>query len=216
MFKQRLLAAFSLVALASSAFFAAPPVESAVASATVTHVLGTVQFRSGASWRQTVQQQRLYPGMTLRTGSRSRTQLRYDDGSVVRLGSGTVLRVRTARNLSLVKGKTWVQKQKNNQTLRVRTPIAQATVIGTELFVSHSEANTSHVTTLNGHVEVTTDKGESTVVGPGEWVEIEPDKPLEKPTKFDWNTLKKDERFLLDLDFVPPADQPFDDSGSWR
>lgn len=65
-------------------------------------------------------------------------------------------------------------------------------------------------------MEVTTDKGESTLVGPGEWVEIEADKPLEAPTKFDWNTLKKDERFLLDLSFVPPADQEVDSDRSWR
>lgn len=207
----------SAVALLSATFLHPTPAESAGPAAVMTHVLGTVQVRSGSGWRQSVQSQGLYAGSTLRTGRNSRGQLRYTDGTVVRLGSNTVLRVRAARDLSLVRGKTWMQKQKNDQRIRVRTPIAQATVVGTELFVSHNaENNSSHVTTLNGQVEVTTDKGESTMVGPGEWVEIEADKPLEAPTKFDWNTLKKEERFLLDLNFVPADDQEVDSDGSWR
>lgn len=194
----------------------APQSEGAAPSSTITHVLGTVQVRTRAGWRGSVTGTRLYPGMTLRTGKSSRTQLRYDDGSVVRLGSNSVLRVRNAQDLRLVKGKTWIKKQKSNQKVRVRTPVAHATVIGTELFVSHNEENISHVTTLTGIVEVENDRGEKTMVNPGEWVEIEPDKPLEKPTKFDWDELKKNERLLLDLDFVPTPDDSGEDNEDWK
>ncbi|PKL76535.1 MAG: hypothetical protein CVV27_09790 [Candidatus Melainabacteria bacterium HGW-Melainabacteria-1] len=191
------------------------PAQTAVASATVTHVLGTVQTRSNAGWRGAASNHRLYPGMSLRTGPRSRSQFRYDDGTVVRLGSSSVVRIRESRNLRLLRGKTLVQKQKSNQRLRVRTPIAQATVLGTELFVSHSDENISHVTTLTGSVEVQGELGDTQIVNPGEWVEIEPGKAVETPTKFDWDALKKSERFLLDLEFIPKPDELID-SEDWK
>ncbi|MGV3524259.1 MAG: FecR family protein [Candidatus Sericytochromatia bacterium] len=204
-----------LSVLALSPLTLVPAAEGAGAAATVTHVFGSLQVRTNAGWRGSVPSQRLFPGMTLRTGDRSRGQIRYDDGSVVRLGSRTVLRVREARDLRMMRGKAWVQKQKNGQKLRIRTPVAQATVLGTELFVSHNDENRSHVTTLTGLVQVENEAGETTMVEAGMWVEIEPGKPLEAPTKFDWNELKKTERFLLDLNFVPAPDEPIDDGAEW-
>lgn len=180
---------------------------SASGSATITHIFGLVQARTGSIWHNAALQQALYPGMAVRTGNHSRSEIRYHDGSVVRLGSRTILRVKSDKDLRLLRGKTWIKKQHHpGERLRIRTPLAIATVIGTELFVSHNERNISHVTTLNGLVEVTTDKGETKMVRPGEWIEIEPDKPLQDPTKFDWNTLKKQERFVIDLNFIPPPE----------
>lgn len=217
MFKRTLFAGLAGLMVLSSPLLTEPGYTVPRASATVTNLLGSVQTRTRVGWRRTIRSQRLYPGMTVRTGRRSRLQIRYDDGSVVRLGSRSILRVRRARNLRLMRGKTWIKKKKNRRRpLRVRTPIAQATVIGTELFVSHNDKNISHVTTLTGTVEVETDKGEKTLVKPGMWVEIEPDKPLEEPTKFDWNSLKKNERFLLDLDFIPAEDAPETEDEDWR
>lgn len=217
MFKRTLFAALASVMVLSSPILTEIGHTAPGASATVTSLVGSVQTRTRVGWRNTINSQRLYPGMTVRTGGRSRLQIRYDDGSVVRLGSRSILRVRQARNLRLMRGKTWIKKKKDQaRPLRVRTPIAQATVIGTELFVSHNDKNVSHITTLTGHVEVETDKGEKTTVHPGMWVEIEPNKPLEEPTKFDWNELKKNERFLLDLNFIPPEDEPEPEDEDWR
>lgn len=216
MLKQISLVALTALVLGSSVFLA-PQAESAGPSAKITHSFGVVQARAGAAWNKASANMALYPGMTLRTGANSRSELRYTDGSVVRLGSRTILRVRASKDLRLLRGKTWIKKQHNQKDrMRVRTPIAVASVIGTELFVSHSDQNVSHVTTLNGVVEVTTDKGETKKVGPGEWVEIEPDKPLEDPTKFDWNTLKKNERFLMDLDFVPSPEEQAALDEDWK
>lgn len=214
MFKHTLLAGLTCM-LAVGSLAMAPASTSATASATITSVLGTVQTRSNAGWRKAAASQRLYAGMTLRTGDRSRSQIRYDDGTVVRLGTRTVLRIRESKNLRLLKGKTWIQKQKNNQKMKIRTPIAQATILGTELFVSHNEANVSHVTTLDGLVEVQGEMGDIQMVHPGEWVEIEPGKELEKPTKFDWNELKKKEKFLIDMNFVPKEEETVDDE-DWK
>ncbi|MEZ0370893.1 MAG: FecR domain-containing protein [Candidatus Sericytochromatia bacterium] len=213
MLKQTVLAGLTCTLILGT--MAMQPADSAGASATLTHVLGIVQTRTTAGWRGAAVSQRLFPGMTLRTGDKSRSQIRYDDGSVVRLGSRTLLRISQARDLRLLRGKTWVQKQPSSQQFRVRTPVAQATVLGTELFVSHNDANVSHVTTLDGHVEVQGELGDTQMVNPGEWVEIEPGKPVVAPTKFDWNELKKNERFLLDMDFVPAPDEDVD-SEDWK
>jgi ferric-dicitrate binding protein FerR (iron transport regulator) len=216
MFKQITLATLSL-AVISASIFMAPQAESAASSAKVTHAFGTVQARSGSAWNSARNNTALYPGMTLRTGRNSRSEIRYTDGSVVRLGSRTVIRVRAAKDLRLLRGKTWIKKQHDkSQRMHIRTPIAVATVIGTELFVSHNEKNISHVTTLNGVVEVSNEQGETKKVGPGEWVEIEPNKPMEDPTKFDWNALKKQERFLMDLDFVPSSKELAELDEDWK
>ena len=215
MFKQVSMAVLGTVLVAGS-FAAAPVSYGAGASATVTSTLGMVQVRTRAGWRATRSNVRLWPGMSLRTGRRSRTQIRYDDGSVVRLGSNSLMRIRPSRSLRLLRGKSWIKKQKNNQRLRIRTPMAQATVLGTELFVAHSESrNASHVTTLTGLVEVESNKGETVLVKAGQWVEIEPDKALEQPTPFDWNELKKKERPLLDMNFVPSEDEPENTDEDW-
>jgi len=210
------LSALGLAVLASTALMS-PEAESAASSAKITHVFGLVQARSGAAWNKANPNQALYPGMTLRTGGNSRTEIRYTDGSVVRLGSRTILRVRPAKDLRLLRGKTWIKKHHDkSQKMRIRTPIAVATVIGTELFVSHNEANVSHVTTLTGIVEVANDKGQTKQVKPGEWVEIEPGKDMVDPTKFDWNELKKKERFMMDLNFVPPAEASSELDEDWK
>lgn len=203
-----------LMALTSLTF--SPEAESAGSSARISSTFGTVQARSRGGWRRAFRSQALYPGMTIRTGSRSRTQIRYNDGSVIRLGSRSVIRVRNSRNVRLLRGKSWIKKRRNNKRIRVRTPIAVASVLGTELFVSHNDKNISHVTTLTGLVEVEKiESKEKTLVKPGMWVEIEPDKTLEEPTKFDWNTLKKKERFLLDPNFIPPDTGEFEEEEDW-
>ncbi len=214
MLKQTSLALLSVLMVAGS-FAVAPESHGAGTSAIITHTLGTVQMRTRSGWRGTRRNVRLWPGTTLRTGSRSRVQVRYKDGSVVRLGSRSLMRVRPSRNFRLMRGKSWIRKKKSSKRMRIRTPMAQATVVGTELFVSHNDKDISHVTTLTGLVEVENNKGEKVMVKAGQWVEIEPDKALEQPTPFDWNKLKKKERLLLDLDFVPPADAPEETDEDW-
>lgn len=212
--KHSLIAGLTFV-LGLGTLAVSPPGETAGASATLTHILGVVQAHTHGGWRGSVSGQRLYPGMTVRTGNNSRLQLRYDDGSVVRLGARSVMRIRMAQDIRLLRGKAHIQKQKSAQQLRVRTPVAQAAVLGTELFVSHNDDNVSHVTTLTGKVEVQGELGDKQYVNPGEWVEIEPGKPVEKPTAFDWDELKRKERFLLDMDFVPQPGE-LDDSEDWK
>lgn len=194
---------------------APPAAQSAGSSARISRLSGRVQVRTRVGWRRAYRNQPLYPGMSIRTAGRSRAEVRYHSGSLVRLGSRTVLRVRGGRNVNLLRGKTWIKKQKNKRRMRVKTPTAVASVLGTELFVSHNAEDVSHVTTLNGLVKVENEQGDETLVKPGMWVEIEPDVELEEPTKFDWNSLKKQERFLLDFDFVPPPETKLDEE-NWK
>lgn len=190
---------------------------SAAGAARLTAVTGIVQRKMGATWQKAFSNLPVNAGDSIRTGLRSRTEIRYNNGTVTRMGANTMLRVTGPVDMRLLSGKTWIQKPKNAQQMKIRTPIAVASILGTELFISHNEKNTSHVTTLDGVVEVTGMMGDKQTVNPGEWVEIEPDKPLEKPTKFDWNELKKKERFLLDPTFIPPPDSTDDGSeDDWK
>jgi hypothetical protein len=213
--KPMFLSALALIVLASSLWAATPSHSAAGQAGAIASTFGTVQARGYQGWGKAFRNQALFDGQTVRTGSRSRAEIRYQNGAITRLGSNTLLRVRGTQDMRLLRGKTWIKKPKNAQRMTIRTPIAVASIVGTELFISHSDNNTSHVTTLNGVVEVTGELGDKQTVNPGEWVEIEPGKPLEKPTKFDWNTLKKQERFLIDPDFIPAPDEP-DNDEDWK
>lgn len=190
---------------------------SAAGAARLIGVTGIVQRKMGATWQRAASNLIVSNGDSIRTGLRSRTEIRYTNGTITRMGANTMLRVTGPVDMRLLSGKTWIQKPKNAQQMRIRTPIAVASILGTELFVSHNDQNISHVTTLDGVVEVTGMLGDTQKVNPGEWVEIEPDKPLVKPTKFDWNELKKKERFLLDPTFVPQPDSESEGSeDDWK
>ncbi len=159
-------------------------------------------------------------GDSIRTGSASRAEIRYSDGTVTRLGANSLMRVNTDNQakrtgIRLLLGKLWLKVTKGNGELKVETPSAVASVLGTELLVTNDEKNISHVTTLDGLVEVTGNKGDKTLVHPGEWVEIVPGKEMEKPTQFDWASLKKNERFMLDPTFIPSPDD-FKEDNNWK
>lgn len=189
---------------------------SARTSAKITSMFGKVQMKyPQKSWKRAIKNRQLSSGSSVRTGRRSRTELRYSNGSRARLGSNTLVRVKGTGNTKVVRGKTWIKKPKNAKKMKIRTPSAVATVVGTELFVSHNGEGVSHVTTFTGSVEVENMRGERALVPAGHWVEIEPDKPLEKPTKFDWDKLRKKERFLLDPNFIPGEDDIVDEE-DWR
>lgn len=158
-------------------------------------------------------------GDAIRTGVASRAEIKYADGTITRLGSSSIMRIDSKdtnrTGIKLLLGKLWLKVTKGSGKLKIYTPTATATVLGTELFVSNNEKNISHITTLEGLVEVVDNQGDKTLVKPGEWVEITPGQKMEQPTKFDWDELKKAERFMLDPNFKPSLDD-FKDESNWR
>lgn len=171
------------------------------------------------TWKSAGLNKILESGDSIRTGSFSKAEVTYSDGSVTRLGANSLVRIETHNNkrtnLKLLVGKLWLKVTKGNGKLTIHTPTAVAAVLGTELLVMNDEKNVSHVTTLDGLVEVTDNNGDKTLVKPGEWVEIAPGKPMEKPTKFDWVALKRNEKFMLDPNFIPSPEE-FKEDNNWK
>jgi hypothetical protein len=104
----------------------------------------TVQVRSGNAWVGGYRSMPLNSGAYVRTGTDSRAQIQYTDGTVVRLGSRSVARVRYVKNkeVQIAKGKAWFKVAKQKQPMRVRTRTAVATVLGTEFVIDVKESAT--------------------------------------------------------------------------
>lgn len=120
---------------------AAPKETQADSSARVAWTHNTVQVNRAGKWVSASRGTPLSSGTYVRTGANSRAQIHYADGSVVRLGSRSIARIRSAasKQVQLHKGKAYFKVQKQKQNMRVRTRTAVATVLGTEFMVSVEE-----------------------------------------------------------------------------
>lgn len=198
-------------------FVALTPAQSAESvTAKITAVRGSVQAKaSGGAWHPAGANTLIAAGGSVRTVRQSRAELRFLNGSTLRLGPNAVFRLqeRDQDPLQLVFGKLWMKVTPQPSPLRVRTPSAVAAVLGTELLVSAKADQSTHVTVLEGKVEVEGHLGDKVTLGPGQWVDAEPNKPLQPPTPFDWSTLRKVEHLLKPVS----EDVPFDenDEADW-
>ncbi|PIQ26066.1 hypothetical protein COW36_02325 [bacterium (Candidatus Blackallbacteria) CG17_big_fil_post_rev_8_21_14_2_50_48_46] len=129
---------------------ASPHESQADSAARVAWTHNTVQINRGGHWISASRGMPLSSGTYIRTGGNSRAQIHYADGSVVRLGSRSIARIRAAaaKQVQLHKGKAYFKVQKQNQKMRVRTRTAVATVLGTEFMVSVEEKPTTQSTFL--------------------------------------------------------------------
>lgn len=215
LFALSLITSLSIFSLSTNAY-------SSSGIATITSLHNRVQEKtsSNPTWHKTQLKNTLHAGDSIRTGSLSRAEITYSDGTVTRIGPHTVMRVtehsEKRTNLKLITGKLWLKVTKGNGRLQIQTPTATAAVLGTELLVTNDENDISHVTTLDGLVEVTGSEGDKVLVKPGEWVEISPNKKIDSPTKFDWDALKKAERFMLDTSFIPTNENLLPKGDEWN
>jgi len=214
---------FSLAAgVITGSMFISGEARSDAGGAILLHMHNKVQAKTSKKpvWQFVHANTTLRSGDSIRTGSGSRAEIKYSDGTISRLGSNSLMRINIKSsekrsNLRLLVGKLWLKVTKGKSQLKVETPTAVASILGTELLVTNDEKNISHVTTLDGLVEVTGNQGDKTLVKPGMWVEIAPGKKMDTPTPFDWKSLKKNERFMLDPTFLPKADD-FKEVNNWK
>lgn len=118
----------------------APEGQSA-ATARVAWVRNTVQVTRGGRWVRAYNGVVVNSGAYVRTGSNSRAQIHYADGSVMRLGSRSIARVRYvgSKSVNLRRGKAYFKVNPQRKRMRVRTRTAVATVLGTEFLVEVKE-----------------------------------------------------------------------------
>lgn len=174
------------------------------AGARVTAIEGTVQQRTvtRTSWHACLPQAELQPGEAIRTGRESRAELTLVDGVTTRLAPTTSLSIGSAgesSRLKLLLGKLYMKVTKRPAALHVETVSMTAAIMGTEFLASVNDENVSHVTVFAGQVDVTGSQGDKVTVHPGEWVEVEPNKPVGQPSAFGMVQLRQTEPLLRDM-----------------
>lgn len=141
-------------------------------------------------WVLTQDFQKLFPGDVIRTGELSRAAVLFVDHTQIKLNENTTLEIkniqtgteteiswgRTAKSLfNLVTGEIWVHSGGEALDLQVDTPVASATIRGTE-FVIRTDKKKTSVTVVDGKVSLKNEYGE-VLVNSGEEGIAEENKP---------------------------------------
>jgi ferric-dicitrate binding protein FerR (iron transport regulator) len=123
-----------------------------------------VQYARGGRWVNAYRGLPLNSGAYVRTGSDSRAQIQYADGTIMRMGSRSIARIRYvgSKNVTVSRGKAYFKVSKQRSRMKVRTRTAVATVLGTEFVVEVKDiagctsdcGDTTKFTTLEGNVGV--------------------------------------------------------------
>ncbi len=109
--------------------------------AVVKKVKNNVQFKDELNlWNQLQIDQTLFPVTTIRTGSNSKTEIMFSDGTITRIGSRTsfILLDKKNRTVTVQSGKIWFNVIKKSYGLKIISPSAIASITGTEGFVDFS------------------------------------------------------------------------------
>lgn len=110
--------------------------------AVIKNIKNKVEVKFGSSlWREASINQLIRPGSSIRTGSRSKVELMYPDGTITRLGSRTNMTVleKASRSVKVESGKIWFKVAKKSIGYKVYSPTAVAAITGTEGFVESGD-----------------------------------------------------------------------------
>lgn len=132
---------------------------------------------------------RLFEGDLVRTGPRDRAVILFANGVWVRMNTNTVLRVKERQaqgvRIRLDLGEIWSKVRKKGTSFEIETPVAVATVRGTEFYLRVTPEGLFQLLVVEGQVEVRTPT-ETLRVGPMTGLEIRQGKPprLLRPKTF--------------------------------
>ncbi|MGB7087094.1 MAG: FecR family protein [Phormidesmis sp.] len=139
----------------------------------------TLNRQNRGTWSRASVGDRMVPQDALRTGARSRAELIFNEGTLVRTGEGTTFRFPAGqRSFELINGSTLLMIRPGLGASRITTPEASIVASGTALFVQHDPArNASVVGVLTespaGPVTVTDASGEVSVqLNAGQFVSV--------------------------------------------
>jgi ferric-dicitrate binding protein FerR (iron transport regulator) len=169
------------------------------AGGTLIATVGSVQGRTATKpqWAPAHVRQIYREGDTLRTGRGARAEIAYADGTVTRLAANSLLRIHEKQSFGkLLLGRLWFKIAKQHAPIRIETPSAVASVVGTELLISVDSQDSTHVTCLEGHVKVRGDQGPEVNLASGQWTDVRKGAAAEPPTPFNWGRLKATEILL--------------------
>jgi len=138
-----------------------------------------LNFGKNQDWRQAQPGDVIFPQDSVRTGANSRADILFNEGSLVRTGSGTTFRFPPGkRSFELTSGAALIMIPPEQGASTINTPEAKVTSQGTALFVQHNpESNASLIGVLTnspaGLVEVKSADGSITLqLQAGQFVSI--------------------------------------------
>lgn len=154
----------------------------------------TLKWDSRA-WESSYVDELLISGDTMRTGKDSRSELKFNDGSVVRLSSLSVLKMEKPQELKLSFGKILLSVIKGKGGIRVVTPSAVAGSLGTTWMTEVGEDHSTKVTVLEGTVELTSG-GKTVELLKGMASSVLEGKPPSLPEKVDLEYILNNEELI--------------------
>ena len=159
---QQFFCAIRAVAVLSGLLFQATCIAAVPASAEIVSITGKVETRpmANAPWTAAQAKQVLFGGNFVRTLDDSSAALLFADRSQLRLSRNSMFEVKsigdgktTDTNVSLLKGKSWMQSKSVPNKLKVETPSGTAGIHGTDWVMEVDDAGVTTVTVLSGEVE---------------------------------------------------------------
>jgi ferric-dicitrate binding protein FerR (iron transport regulator) len=143
-----------------------------------------VQVKHSSGWEAADTGTSLFVGSSLRTGPRSVAEIKYDDGSMTRVGSRSNL-VINDRKINIKRGYIWGKVDKNKtKGLKIFTATAIASITGTEFFVEVNSDKSTTITVLEGSIEVEGKAGKVKVTE-GTYATVDVDGNASNPAAFD-------------------------------
>lgn len=139
------------------------------------------------------------------TGAQSRTELRFPDQTLTRLGSNSVFRLDAkSRDLNLEKGVMLLQVPKQLGGATVRTAAITAAVTGTTVMMEYDPQGHVKIIVLEGEVDVYLNerRSELRTITAGDMLITKPDATsLPEPVQVDLQRLKRTSKLLSSKDF---------------
>ncbi|NNM29367.1 MAG: FecR domain-containing protein [Akkermansiaceae bacterium] len=171
-------------------------VANSLESANVTKVINDVRiYRPDRAARKASPGDLVHGRTSLQTGRRSRSELRFQDQTLTRLGANSVFSFEEgSRDLSLTQGTLLLQVPRNAGGARINTPTVTASVTGTTIMLEYFAKKWMKAIVLEGSLDLfpNENRRDKVTVRAGEMAVFRAnDRKLPKPVKVDLRRLMK-------------------------
>nr|MBA3762726.1 FecR domain-containing protein [Chthoniobacterales bacterium] len=168
----------------------------------VTRVIKDVQLLpEQAASRPAAVNDEVRGGTAVRTGADSRSELKFSDLTIARLGSNTIFSLNEgARTIDLDAGAVLLRVPKGSGGATIKTAAVTAAITGTTVMAEY-HPNVFKFIMLEGTAKITRPghPGESVTLQTGEMLSGDPNKPLEQPVTVDLERVTESSLLLRDF-----------------
>jgi hypothetical protein len=203
----RFAAAISAVAFATSGLAAA-----GTSDARVTQIVRDVKLlEEEAAPRPAAMNDRVADGDAIRTGTDSRSELRFPDETIVRLGSNTICTFnRSGRDMRLTNGSILLQAPSASGGRNIRTAPVTVAITGTTLIFEHIRNGSTRLTVLEGgaRLSLSAVPGQSRTLRGGQTLEVPRGaRTLGTPVEVDLDGVMKTHPLVRNFRALPSRDR---------